>query len=164
MVRHFPGAGRDLHHDQERDLRNTLFLGGEMRKLLVFLLCIPMLASGENLQTDPGEFVHAVQGLVRMEKAIISKGHGPDAWDVGLLIHEKELFSSSSELRDNGRLVLEKARRIARQANKKLTILMPDERQDQDYRPVTYSMYGGQVRRNVFVGPYVYIVIAQEGN
>lgn len=134
-----------------------------MRKLLVFLLCIPMLASAENLQTDPGEFVQAVQGLVRMGKVIISKGHGPDTWNVGLLIHEKELLSSSSELKDEGKLVLEKARSIAKLANRKLTILVPDERQDQDYRPVAYSMYGGQVRRNVFVGPYVYIVIAKAG-
>ena len=77
------------------------------------------------------------------------------------MIPSKEMFISSSELAEGGRRVLEKSGRFARQAKGKLTILMPDEREHQDFRPVTCSMHGGQVKRNALIGPYVYIVIAK---
>ena len=71
------------------------------------------------------------------------------------------MFSGAGELMDSGRQVLEKSGRFARQAKGKLTILVPDEREHQDFRPVAYSMHGGLIKRNVFVGPYVYIVVAK---
>jgi len=126
-----------------------------MKKLIAVLLFIPLSAMADPLPGDAGEYIRAVQSLVKTERVVV-EGEG-----VGLLIPAKEMFSGAGELMDSGRQVLEKSGRFARQAKGKLTILVPDEREHQDFRPVAYSMHGGLIKRNVFVGPYVYIVVAK---
>lgn len=125
-----------------------------MKKLITALL-IPLSAMADPLPGNAGEYIRAVQSLVKTERVVV-EGEG-----VGLLIPAIEMFSGSGELMEGGRQVLEKAGRFATQAKGKLTILMPDEREHEDFRPVTGSLHGGQVKRNVFVGPFVYIVVAK---
>lgn len=123
-----------------------------MKKLIVFLLFMPLSAIAESLPDDAGEYISAVQSLVKMERVVV-EGDG-----VGLLIPAKEMFSGSGELMDSGRLVLEKAGHFSRQSKKKLIVIVPDEREHKDFRPVSYSMHGGLIKRSAFIGPYVYVL------
>lgn len=123
-----------------------------MKKRFVLLLFFSLNAMAEPLPGDTAEFVRAVQSLVKTERVVI-EGEG-----VGLLIPAKEMFSGSGELMDSGRQVLEKAGHFSRQAKKKLIVLVPDEREHKDSRPVAYSMHGGLIKRNAFIGPYVYVL------
>lgn len=126
-----------------------------MRKLIVLPLLFSLNAMAETSPGDMGDFVRAVQSLVKTERVIV-EGEG-----VGLLIPAKEMFSVSGELMDSGRLVLEKAGHFSRQAKKKLIVIMPDEREHQDFRPVSYAMHGGLIKRNALIGPYVYVLATQ---
>lgn len=123
-----------------------------MKRWIVFLLFIPLSAVAEPLPDDPGEYIRAVQSLVKMERVVV-EGDG-----VGLLISAKEMFSGSGELMDSGRLVLEKAGHFSRQTKKKLIVIVPDEREHKDFRPVSYSMHGGLIKRSALIGPYVYVL------
>lgn len=123
-----------------------------MKRCIVFLLFIPLSAVAEPLPDDSGEYIRAVQSLVKMERVVV-EGDG-----VGLLIPAKEMFSGSGELMDSGRLVLEKAGHFSRQAKKKLIVIVPDEREHKDFRPVSYSMHGGLIKRSALIGPYVYVL------
>lgn len=123
-----------------------------MKRWIVFLLFIPLSAVAESLPDDSGEYIRAVQTLVKMERVVV-EGEG-----VGLLIPAKEMFSGSGELMDSGRLVLEKAGHFSRQAKKKLIVIVPDEREHKDFRPVSYSMHGGLIKRSALIGPYVYVL------
>ncbi|MDD5328374.1 MAG: hypothetical protein PHX38_00085 [Sulfuricella sp.] len=130
-----------------------------MKKLIVLLL-FSINAVAEPLPGDIGEYVLAMHGLVKAERVVIKNGNSSDQGDVGLLIPSKEIFSTSTELTPGGRLALEKAGRFAKGANKKLTVLVPDERENKDFRPLAYSVHGVRVKRNAFVGQNVFIVIA----
>lgn len=123
-----------------------------MKKLIVFLLFIPLSAIAEPLPDDAGEYIRAVQSLVKTDRVIV-EGEG-----VGLLIPAKEMFSGSGELIDSGRQVLEKAGHFSRQAKKQLIVIVPDEREHKDFRPVSYSMHGGLIKRSALIGPYVYVL------
>ncbi len=130
-----------------------------MKKLFVLLL-FSINAIAEPSPGDVGEYIHAMHGLVQAERVVIKTGNGSDQSDVGLLIPSKEIFFTSTELTQGGRLALEKASRFAKGANKKLTVLVPDERENKDFRPLAYSMHGVRVKRNAFIGQNVFIVIA----
>lgn len=123
-----------------------------MKKLIAFLLLIPLSAIAEPLPADAGEYIRSVQSLVKMERVVV------EGEDVGLLIPAKEMFSSSGDLMDRGRRVLEKAGYFSRQAKKKLIVIVPDEREHKDFRPVSYSMHGGLIKRSALIGPYVYVL------
>jgi hypothetical protein len=123
-----------------------------VRKLIVLPLLFSLNAMAETSPSDVGGFVRAVQSLVKTERVVI-EGEG-----VGLLIPAKEMFSGSGELMDSGRQVLEKAGLFSRQAKKTLIVLVPDKREHQDFRPVSYSMHGGLIKRNALIGPYVYVL------
>lgn len=123
-----------------------------MRKLFILLLFFSLSAIAEPLPGKTAEFVRAVQSLVKTERVVI------EGESVGFLIPAKEMFSGSGELMDSGRMVLEKAGHFSRQAKMKLVVLVPDEREHKDSRPVAYSMHGGQIKRNSFIGPYVYVL------
>ena len=127
-----------------------------MRNLLVLWLLFPLNTIAEPLSGEAGEFVYAVQNLVKTERVVVEGAR------VGLLIPAKEMLSGSGGLMDSGRRVLEKAGSFAKQSGKKLIILVPDEREHKDFRPVAYSVHGGQARRNAFVGPYVYVLLTQD--
>ncbi|HUW50216.1 MAG TPA: hypothetical protein VMV75_04295 [Sulfuricella sp.] len=123
-----------------------------MKRLIIFFLFIPLSAIAEPLPDDVGEYIRAVQSLVKTERVIVERE------GVGLLVPAREMFSGSGELMDSGRLVLEKAGYFSRQAKKKLIVIVPDEREHKDFRPVSYLMYGGIIKRNALIGPYVYVL------
>lgn len=132
-----------------------------MKKLIAFLLFFPLSAMAELLPSDTSEFIHEVQNLVKIERVTIRKGNSLELEDVGLLIPSKEILSSSTELTEGGRLALEKAGSFAKRTKRKLTILVPDEREHKDFRPVVYFMHDIQMKRNAFIGQNVYIVITR---
>jgi hypothetical protein len=129
-------------------------------KELIVLLLFSMNAMAGTLPDDVGEYIHAMHGLVKAERVIIRNGNSSDQGDVGLLIPSKEIFSSSTELTEGGRLALKKAGNFAKVTKRKLTILVPDERDYKDFRPVAYSMHDVKVKRNAFIGQNVFILIA----
>ncbi|BAN33995.1 hypothetical protein SCD_n00146 [Sulfuricella denitrificans skB26] len=133
-----------------------------MKKLIVFLLFMPLSAIAASLPDDAGDYIREVQNLVKTEQVVVRNGNGSETQSVGLLISAKEMFISSSELTEGGRRALEKSGRFAKQTNGRLTILMPDEQEHQNFHQRGYSLHGGEVKRNAFIGPYVYIVIAKK--
>ncbi len=132
-----------------------------MKMLIVFLLFIPLNSSAYPLSSDADKFVHEMQNLVKTERVVVRTGRKLETEDIGLLIHSKDMFSGSSELSAGGRLALEKASSFAKHSRKTLSIFVPDEREHKDFRPLAYSLHGLQVKRNAFIGPYVYIVITK---
>ena len=54
-----------------------------MKKLIASLLFIPLSAAAEPLLGDAGEYIRAVQSLVKTERVVVRKGNGSETGVLG---------------------------------------------------------------------------------
>ncbi|MFA7239013.1 MAG: hypothetical protein WC091_02800 [Sulfuricellaceae bacterium] len=126
-----------------------------MNKTMFALLLFPLFAFADALSGAAPEFVGAASAIAAPDWVRVSHrkaASGVD--DMGLLAPSRQFFTPTGDLTEKGRVLLEKAEVFARQTNKKLNVLIPEE--SLNGVSVIYAPIG-KVQRNAFIGNHVYI-------
>lgn len=129
-----------------------------MNKLMSVLLLLFPLSAFADVPLDPAqEFSRTASAIAAPDWLRVSQrkaASGVD--DVGLLAPSQLFFTATGELTDKGRTLLERAEGFARQANKKLNVLIPEAVANEMLQSMVHAS-SGKVQRNAFVGNHVYI-------
>lgn len=127
-----------------------------MNKTMFALLLFPLFAFADAPSGAAQEFAGAASAIAAPDWVRVSHprkaASGVD--NVGLLAPSRQFFTPTGDLTEKGRVLLEKAEVFARQTNKKLNVLIPEE--SLNGVSVTHAPIG-KVQRNVFIGNHVYI-------
>lgn len=129
-----------------------------MNKLMsVLLLLFPLSAFADAQRDAVQEFTRTASAIAAPDWVRVSQrkaASGVD--DVGLLAPAQLFFTATGGLTDKGRTLLGRAEGFARQANKKLNVLIPEAVANEMLQSVAHAS-SGKIQRNAFVGNHVYI-------
>lgn len=128
-----------------------------MNKLTLALLLFPLSAYADVPSGAEQEFTRAASAIAAPDWVRVSHwkaASGVD--DVGLLAPSRQFFTPTGDLTEKGRALLEKAEVYARQTNKKLNVLIPEDSANEGTLAVVH-VPTGKLQRNAHIGNHVYI-------
>lgn len=128
-----------------------------MNKLLLALLLFPLAAYADVPSGAEQEFTRAASLIAAPDWVRVSHRKAvSEVDDVGLLAPSRQFFTATGYLTEKGRALLEKAEAYARQTNKKLNVLIPEDSANEGTPSVLHASTG-KLKRNPFIGNHVYI-------